>query len=135
VANVHQANAMSVPAPAIAQAVPREDSAKARSPEKVIEEEAARLEINQKTLKAKESKAPLTVEEAAKAFQEFLKNLPSDLQFRPDQETGQIIFKVVNPLTREVIRQYPPEEMLEMARRLRSTGQNEGAGLLLDGQL
>jgi flagellar protein FlaG len=118
------------------QAVPpREDSAKAKPIEKVVEEEAARLVISSGPVKGKGTAVPVSIEDAAKAFQEFLKNLPSDLQFRSDQDTGQIIFKVINPVTREVIRQYPPDEILAIARRLRGSGRTNGQGLLLDGQL
>ena len=79
---------------------------------------------------------PVTVEEAAKEFRTYLKNLPSDLQFRVDKESGYVVFKVVNPVTQEVIRQYPPDEVLEMAKRLKASanqGKN-GSGIFLDGK-
>lgn len=76
------------------------------------------------------------LEEAAKAFREFLKGLPADLQYSMDEETGTVVFKVVNPLTKEVIRQYPPEELLEVARRLaRLAKGEEKSGILLDQHL
>jgi len=76
-----------------------------------------------------------TLEEATKSFQEYLKNLPSDLQFRPDAESGIVIFKVVNPLTQEVIRQYPPEAVVEMARWIRQNAMKNNSGIFLDQKL
>lgn len=74
------------------------------------------------------------LEEATKALQEYLKGLPSDLQFRQDEDSGKSFFKVVNPVTREVIRQVPSEEVLAMARKLKELDQlgNKAPGLLLD---
>ncbi len=79
--------------------------------------------------------APVSVDEAAKAMQDYLKSFPSDLVFRKDEESGVVIFKVVNPLTGEVIRQYPPEELLQMARKFKALDQSTGSGILLDKKL
>jgi flagellar protein FlaG len=96
--------------------------------------EAARQELEKFQAKTgpQAGSAPMSVEDAAKAFQEYLKNLPSDLQFQPDKESGYVIFKVVNPLTHEVIRQYPPEEMVKMARYLKAAANQGKSGILLD---
>jgi len=70
-------------------------------------------------------------------MRDFLKNLPSDLQFQPDKESGYVIFKVINPVTQEVIRQYPPEEVVSMARKLNAAlaaAKKHNSGILLDGQ-
>lgn len=74
------------------------------------------------------------LEEATKSLQAYLKGLPSDLQFRQDEDSGKAFFKVVNPVTREVIRQVPSEEVLAMARKLKELDQlgNNAPGLLLD---
>ena len=77
----------------------------------------------------------MNVQEAAQAFQDYLKNLPSDLQFQPDAESGIVVFKVINPITQKVIRQYPPEEMLAVARNLRQALKKESSGILLDHNL
>jgi len=94
--------------------------------------EAVQIEIAQKVITEKRQPAP-SLDEAAKAFREFLKNLPSDLQFQKDEETGYVVFKVVNPVTKEVIRQYPPDEVLAIARHLRQFEQRKNqSGILLD---
>ena len=99
--------------------------------------EAARKEMEQVQAKAeaKAAPAPMTLDESVKAFREFLKNLPSDLQFQPDQESGYVIFKVVNPVTQEVIRQYPPDEVVRMARTLKAAVQQGRSGIFLDKKL
>lgn len=61
-----------------------------------------------------------SLEDSVKAFREFLKNLPSDLQLQPDKDSGMVVYKLVNPVTQEVIRQFPSEEIVAMARKLRA---------------
>jgi uncharacterized FlaG/YvyC family protein len=77
----------------------------------------------------------MDMEEAAKAFQDYLNNLPSDLEFVPDSTNGTVVFKVVNPITHKVIRQYPPEEMVEAARNLPQSFKKDSPGILLDHNL
>jgi flagellar protein FlaG len=97
------------------------------------EPEAVKVEISQRAAKAEEKpKAQMNLDQAVRDIQEYIKNLPSDLQFRADKESGYIICKVVNPVTREILRQYPPEELIELARRLRSLGNTESSGVFLD---
>ena len=77
----------------------------------------------------------MTMEEAAQAYQTYLKNLPSDLQFQPDYQAGLLVFKVVNPVTQQVIRQLPPEAVVQQARNLRLAGKQANSGILLDESL
>jgi flagellar protein FlaG len=76
--------------------------------------------------------APMSLREAAQAFQDYLENLPSDLKFQVDEESGYVICKVVNPVTREVIRQYPPDEVVKMAKHIKAFLQEGKAGIFLD---
>jgi len=81
-------------------------------------------------------KAEVGLADAIKTMREYIKNLPSDLQFTTDNDSGYVICRVINPVTREVIRQYPPEELIEMARRLRALGDSGSkSGALLDKEL
>jgi len=81
----------------------------------------------------KEEKEIPTLEDATKTLKDYLKNLPSDLQFKMDEETGTVMFKVVNPVTKEVLQEFPPEEVVEMAKRLKKLGQqSQKSGLLFD---
>lgn len=94
--------------------------------------QAVSVEIAQKAVLEKAPPLP-SLDQAAESFRAYLKNLPSDLQFQKDEQTGYVVFKVVNPVTKEVIRQYPPEEVLAIARHLRQFSQRKDqTGILLD---
>jgi flagellar protein FlaG len=77
----------------------------------------------------------MTMEQAAQAFQDYLKSLPSNLQFQPDYQAGIVVFKIVNPVTQKVIRQLPPEEVVQQAKNLRMAEQQTHSGILLDKSL
>lgn len=94
----------------------------------VLELEASRAQKTQESPSDSQS-----LEKSVKEFRDFLKNLPSDLKINMDEESGQIVFKLVNPVTKEVIRQFPPEEIVEMARKLRTLfNQQKQSGIFLD---
>ena len=99
---------------------------------------ATNLELSPESLAARGVQTPprvMDMEEAAKAFQDYLNNLPSDLEFVPDSTNGTVVFKVVNPITHKVIRQYPPEEMVEAARNLPQSAKQDFPGIFLDHKL
>jgi len=74
-----------------------------------------------------------TLEEAAETLAQFLEKLPSDMQVKFDKETDRILFKLINPVTREVVRQYPPDEFLNLVRHLREMDKNStNRGIFLD---
>lgn len=56
------------------------------------------------------------VEEAVKAVNEFIKPLNNTLQFNIDDDTGRTVVKVIDTSTKEIIRQFPSEEMLSIAK-------------------
>lgn len=58
------------------------------------------------------------VEEAAKAVNEFLKPINNMLQFQVDEDTGKTVVKVIDLATKDVIRQFPSEEMLTIAKAI-----------------
>lgn len=66
------------------------------------------------------------VEEAVSQVNEYVQNLSRDLQFTVDQDSGRTIIKVLDSETHEIIRQIPPEELLQIANQL-----TEGGSLLL----
>jgi flagellar protein FlaG len=71
--------------------------------------------------------------EAVETLREYLGGLPSELKFDYDKEAGRQVFKVVNPATHEVVKQYPPEEFLAMIRRLKELDRNaDKNGMLFD---
>lgn len=58
------------------------------------------------------------LEAAVKAVNDFLKPLNNSLQFNIDDDTGKIIVKVVDSTTNEVIKQFPSDEMLAIAKAI-----------------
>lgn len=75
-----------------------------------------------------------TLEEAAKAVEDYLQQSYPDLQFSVDKDTGDYCIKVVDPKSQEVIRQVPSEEALAMARRLQTLGSKDTSGVLIDSE-
>jgi flagellar protein FlaG len=60
-------------------------------------------------------------------LQEFVSIAASDIKFSIDQDSGRTVVKVVDRETKDVIRQIPSEEMLELAKALdRALGEPQG---------
>lgn len=97
-------------------------------------QEAAQLDLSPAAKVSKDPGAPkvMTMEEAAQAFQSYLNSLPSNLQFQPDWQAGIVVFKVVNPVTQKVIRQLPPDEVVNQVRAMRLAEKQSHSGILLD---
>jgi uncharacterized FlaG/YvyC family protein len=98
---------------------------------------ADKLELTSQALQKPKpaEERPPDLMKAAKEFQQYLDSLPSDLQFQPDDESGMVVFKVVHPITQKVLRRYPPEEVVEMAKALREARSKTPSGILLDHNL
>ena len=67
------------------------------------------------------SSAPASREQldsAVKAANDFVSSVNSSLEFSVDKETDRFVVKVVDINTKEVIRQIPSEEMLNIAKAL-----------------
>ena len=58
------------------------------------------------------------VQEAVQKTQEFLQNKANNLVFSLDKDCGEMVVKVIDANTDEVIRQIPSREMLELAHSL-----------------
>lgn len=64
---------------------------------------------------------PPSQEQIDQAMKEVKQALPfqaRDLQFSIDNDTGRTVIKIVDPATKEVIRQMPSEELLAITRAL-----------------
>ncbi|AKH69440.1 flagellar protein FlaG [Spongiibacter sp. IMCC21906] len=68
-------------------------------------------------------------EQAVAKLNEFLKDRERELEFSVDDATGRTILKVIHAESGEVIRQIPPEELLNVIRTF-----IEGTGSLIDEQ-
>lgn len=62
------------------------------------------------------------VERAVTQVNQFIQTLNRDLQFTVDEHSGRTIIKVLDSETKEVIRQIPPEELLQIANHLTEDG-------------
>jgi flagellar protein FlaG len=58
------------------------------------------------------------LEEAVKQVNDFLKPINDSIQFNLDEDTGKTIVKVIDLATKDVIRQFPSEEMLSIAKAI-----------------
>ena len=70
---------------------------------------------------------PDRMAEAQEAVNAVLEHLNVQLKLSVNRDLEQVVAKIVDRDTGEVVREIPPEEMLEMAKRL-----EEMSGLLLD---
>lgn len=59
-----------------------------------------------------------SLESAVSNINDYVQNLQRSLQFTVDEISGKDIVTVLDKETDEIIRQYPSEEVLEIARRL-----------------
>jgi flagellar protein FlaG len=60
------------------------------------------------------------LDEAVKTVNDFVKTVNNSLQFSIDDDTGVTVVKVIDSATKEVIKQIPSKEMLELAKALDS---------------
>ena len=56
--------------------------------------------------------------DAVTALQKAMAPMAQDLQFSVDKDTGETVIKVTDKTTKEVVRQIPSKEALEMAKNL-----------------
>lgn len=78
---------------------------------------------------AKDSKEN-SVEQAVSDIKDFVQNISRDLEFSVDDQSGRVIVTVLDSETQEVIRQIPPEEAVDLARKLQEQMGTESGGLL-----
>ncbi len=71
---------------------------------------------------------------AVRNINDYVQRLQRTLQFSVDDDTGTTVVKVLNAETDELIRQFPPEEALALARHLQSSQETQAldnSGLIL----
>jgi flagellar protein FlaG len=66
------------------------------------------------------------LERTVEGLNESVQSHHRSLRFSVDEDSGRTVIRVVDPTTDEVIRQIPPEEVLDLARHL-----EDSAGALL----
>jgi flagellar protein FlaG len=90
------------------------------SPESTSSAPDARLAIAAAAPQAPQEAKPSRqqLDDAVKAVNDFVNPVNNSLQFRVDDDTGKTIVKVIDKTTNEVIRQFPSEEMIAIAKAL-----------------
>lgn len=79
------------------------------------------------------SEAGRSPEMAVEKLNSHLQLTGSELKLQSDSESGRLVIKVVIPATGQVLFQVPSEEVLALARNLRSSENEKGAsGVLVD---
>lgn len=79
------------------------------------------LDAGRQDLAAPQTQQPLkpeVVKEAVRGVNEALRMLSRSIEFSVDEETGRQLVKVVDQDTKQVLRQIPSEEMLDIAKGL-----------------
>jgi len=67
------------------------------------------------------------VKESVKDINDIVKNVKEDLSFEIHDETERMMVKVIDIKTKEIIKELPPEEMLDLSARI-----HKMVGLLID---
>ena len=93
----------------------RESKAQRIEPQKAVDRGEASEETQKK------------IERIAEAMNSFVKSTQRDLDITVHKETGRMVVKVLSHETGEVIREIPPEELLDLASKM-----EEMAGALLN---
>lgn len=78
---------------------------------------ASAVQMPAKAVEAvKEAVNPSSLKNATEKLNQAMKMMASNLQFTVDEETGMDVVKVVDTDTKEVIRQFPSEEVIAIAK-------------------
>jgi flagellar protein FlaG len=78
--------------------------------------------------RAQKAATDAQVRAAAEQANQALRQRNSELTFEFDDDVGRVVVRLIDTRTREVLRQFPTEEMLQIARALK---QDTPAGALL----
>jgi flagellar protein FlaG len=130
-----QVNPLGSLAPGMAQILQATSSLPAKPPPKTSESKAPSQEkraggVSKENLEASTKEG---LDAAVKEIQASLQQLPVDVKYGVDRETGMYYFKLIDPATQEVIRQVPSEEIMAMSKRLRDLSDGQGtSGVLMD---
>lgn len=91
----------------------------ARAARSTASNEAAQVLTEQSVAQTQKTEATREkLEEAVKQVNDFVQPFNNGLQFSLDDDTGKTIVKVIDKTTDEVIRQFPSEEMLGIAKAI-----------------
>lgn len=113
-----QAVSMQVPPPAMPAAKQGSPGVTASQVPGAPKAEAPKAEAPKAEAPKANTNNPQQIEEAVEAVQKFVQPMASNLQFTIDEDTGIKVVKVIDTATKDVIRQFPSEEILQIAKAL-----------------
>jgi flagellar protein FlaG len=74
-----------------------------------------------------------SLEDAASRMERYVASVGRSLQFRVDEDSGQVVVSVRDPSTGELIRQIPSEDALKIAEQLSQDPASRVASVIIDG--
>lgn len=84
-----------------------------------VRETTSSVQSNTRTEQSQDAQVrPEELKSAVEKVQAFVSATTSDVNFSIDKDSGNTVVKVIDRSTKEVIRQIPSKEMLEMAQAL-----------------
>lgn len=90
-------------------------------------EETAKAQLSQNKNSSKEASDEMRIQSAVKHANKQMKHARTECEFSYHEKTKRVSIKVIDKDTKEVIREIPPEETLEMVEKMW-----ELAGILVD---
>lgn len=97
----------------------------------VDNEKKPEVKVSLKELKKDTSQSKEVLQEAVKTANEAIKIINYHLQFTLHKDSGRYAVKVIDTATEEVIREIPPESVLEFSANIRKM-LKEAIGVLVD---
>jgi len=85
----------------------------------ILTADRAQLSTSQPTKDDKVKPEIQDVKEAVESIQHFIESAQRNLEFSIDESTDQVVVKVINKASGELIRQMPSEEALQLAQRMK----------------
>ena len=100
--------------------------------ESVADQIAQQQDVAVQKEQAKESRAQIEekLTQQVSKMNEYVQSIQRDLNFSVDDSSGEVVVKVFNRQTSELIRQFPTEEALKLAEHMKEHG-DSGSGLIL----
>ena len=126
----------------LSQVMPMTQQIKAREPEtpisqssatEIVAQPIAKDAVAEQTPAVTETQSKNADQDLAAAIEKLnskVQNLNRNLEFSLDKDSGQLVVKVVDAHTHEVIRQIPRKEALELARSIEQYMQDHHIGLV-----
>jgi flagellar protein FlaG len=74
-----------------------------------------------------------SLEDAASRMEQYVASVGRSLQFRVDEDSGQVVVSVRDPSTGELIRQIPSEDALKIAEQLSQAPASSVSSVIIDG--